>query len=690
MWLLLSIGWMSANEPTPPRDPASWWAYQELQRPYPPEVKDRRWPRTDLDRFILSKLEALQLKPSAQASKDELLRRLHFDLIGLPPSLNEQKAFRADRSSNAFSNVVERLLASPHYGERWGRHWMDVVRYADTAGDNADYPVPESFRYRDYIIDAFNQDLPYDQFIVEQLAGDILTQEAPTVRRAERIVATGFLALSRRYATGPFELMHLTLEDAIDTTGRTFLGMTFKCARCHDHKSDPVTARDYYGLYGIFASTRFPYAGSEEFQSKSLPRTGFVPLAPPAEAEAALAANRQRLQELRTELARLDASKTAAESNSPARTSLDTRIQQLRLELKRRERSGTHPDAPAAYAVSEGKGEDHPLQKSGDPGQPGDKVPRCFPAFFSKSTPPPVLPTGSSGRLELARWITHPRNPLTGRTMVNRIWQGHFGHALAATPSNLGLSSEPPSHPELIDWLASEFIRSGWSIKHMHRLILHSATWQQTSGFKAQHQGSIKDPSNRWLWRQNRQRADAEAIRDSMLLMGRQLDLRRPGAHPFPPIEEWRWTQHDPFKAVYESNHRSVYLMRQRIQRHPYLALFDAPDANVSTDMRPVSSLPTQALYLMNHPFVQEQARLFADTLLAQTHLTEKERLAQGIESAWARPAKPHELKTASVFLRMCQKQAGAEGLASDESLREAWISWCRVLITSNPFLYID
>ena len=295
-----------------------------------------------------------------------------FDLIGLPPAPDEISDFLADRSPDAFSRVVDRLLASPHYGERWGRHWMDVVRYADTAGDNADYPIPEAARYRDYIIDSFNADKPYDRMIREHLAGDLLARRAPPERYAESVIATGFLALSRRYATAPFELWHLTLEDAIDTTGRAFLGLTLRCARCHDHKFDPVTQRDYYALYGIFASTTFPYAGSEELQSKSFPRMNFVPTSHSKEAEA-------KLERYQKRLAELDREAKALESKSdPASKS---RMGKLRAEWSKLRRASLPADLPGSYAVSEGKPVDVPLQKRGDPDSPGDLVPRGVPRF---------------------------------------------------------------------------------------------------------------------------------------------------------------------------------------------------------------------------------------------------------------------------------------------------------------------
>ena len=279
------------------------WAWQPVVAREPP-ADSSGWSAHPVDRFIAARQRASGVRPVAPAAKRTLLRRVTFDLIGLPPTPAETASFLADSSPGSFARVIDRLLASPHYGERWGRHWMDVVRYADTAGDNADYPVPEAARYRDYIIAAFNTDKPFNQFIREQLAGDLLARQEPPEPDAQAIVATGFLALSRRYGTAPFELWHLTLEDTIETTGRAFLGLTLRCARCHDHKFDPVTQRDYYSLYGIFASTRFPYAGSEELFTKQFPRMNFVPLAAADRKNATQQGHSRRLKALENEIKR--------------------------------------------------------------------------------------------------------------------------------------------------------------------------------------------------------------------------------------------------------------------------------------------------------------------------------------------------------------------------------------------------
>jgi hypothetical protein len=675
----------------------SWWAFQPVSAPEPPQVRNPAWVSSPIDRFILAKLEARDLHPAARAEPEVLLRRVYFDLTGLPPTPGELEAFRSDPSPAAFTRVVDQLLASPRYGERWGRHWMDVVRYADTAGDNADYPVPEARRYRDFIIDSFNADKSYAQFVREQLAGDLLAGQGSPEQAKEHVVATGFLALSRRYATAPFEFMHLTIEDAIETTGRAFLGMTLRCARCHDHKYDPVTKEDYYAVYGIFASTRFPYAGSEEFQSKNFGRSGFVPLQSPDEIKDSAEANRQRIETLRAAITRLEKESETAKTNDALRKVLGDRLKEARLELKRRDRFGGPPGVPLAYAVADATPVDEPLQVRGEPAERGAVVPRRAPCALG--LPGELnIPPGASGRLELADWIAQPANPLTARVMVNRIWQHHFGKGLVGTPSNFGQRGELPTHPELLDYLATYFVAHDWSLKAVHRLILNSATWQQASVVPGNTTvPAAVDPANQLQWRRTRQRLEAEAIRDSMLFVAGALDLTRPGPHPFPPFEDWNWTQHNPFKAVYESDHRSVYLMTQRIQRHPFLSLFDAPDANTSTDVRSDSTVPLQALYLMNHPFVQTQAARLARRVLAQAR-PEDSRLRLACELTWSRSPTEPELARFRTFLDQ-SRHAAAAGVARGQppgtkdppdAEQTAWTSYARVLLTANEFFYVD
>jgi hypothetical protein len=650
------------------------WAFVPARKPQPP-ADPSGWASSPLDCFIAAGQRQRGVRPVMEADRRTWLRRVTFDLIGLPPTPAEIAAFLADLSAEAQVRVVDRLLASPRYGERWGRHWMDLVRYADTAGDNADYPIPEAALYRDYVIDSFNADKPYNEFLREQLAGDLLALEGPPAKYAERIIATTYLALSRRYLTAPYEQWHLTLEDTIDATGRAFLGLTLRCARCHDHKFDPIRQEDYYALYGIFASTQFPYAGSEEFASKKLPRTHFVPLLPPDQAQPKLEAHRKKLADLRNQIARM-----AKEDPKQAK------LPPLRKELFDLGRTNLPADLPGAYAVSDGKPVDVPLQRSGDPERPGSVVKRGVPKFLAGSRPF-VIPPGSSGRMELARWLTALENPLTARVMVNRIWQHHFGEGLVPTPSNFGLNGRPPSHPELLDWLAGRFIESGWSIKVMHRLIVLSQTYRL--GSVPDSANAARDPANRGYWHCERRRLDAEAIRDAMLAVSGTLDLRRPGRHGFPPMTAWTWTQHAPFKAVYPSQHRTVYLMTQRLQRHPFLALFDGPDTNVTTDTRTRSTVPLQALYLMNNPFVTEQAKALAARLLLDSPEL-PQRVRQAYELVWGRLPGDAEIEAAQHYLERYGQELARLDVPLQTCELEAWTSLARVLLGANEFVYVD
>jgi len=666
----------------------TWWAFQPISKPAVPVGTNDTWSANPIDRFIHAKLGDAGLEPGPRASKRVLVRRAFMDLTGLPPSEEEVLAFLSDATPQAFGNLVERLLASPRYGEKWGQHWMDVARYADTAGDNADYPVPEARLYRDYIIGAFNQDKPFAEFVTEQLAGDILASSGPRERYAERVAATGFLALSRRYATAPFELMHLTIEDAIETTGRAFLGMTLRCARCHDHKYDPVSSREYYGLYGVFASTRFPYAGSEEFQSKNLPRTGFVPLRPEAEVAEEVRANAVRVAELKEKLKRLEGQLEQSKTNSSVSKPDMGELTTTRAELKRRDRFASAPGVPVAYAVAESTPVDETIHKRGDPGDRGPAVARCAPGFLGVGGELRI-PKGSSGRREFAEWLVRKDHPLTARVLVNRVWQHHFGRGLVATASNFGLRGEKPSHPELLDYLAARFLESGGSIKALHRLIVCSATWQQ-AWRPATAAAEQRDPANTLLWRHDRRRLDAEGIRDTLMSVAGTLDLTTlPGPHPFPEFEAWNWTQHTPFKAVYETSKRSVYLMRQRIQRHPYLALFDAPDANVSTDVRTSATLPPQALFLMNNPFVRVQANAFANRLIASAR-TDADRIRNACAWAWGRPPEPSEDERLRQYVVRYTEETIRSGVGRREAEREAWRSVAQLLLISNETLYVD
>ncbi len=664
----------------------SHWAFLPVSDRTPPRVVASEWSDHPIDRFIAARWSERGVTPVVPAEPRALLRRLYFDLIGLPPTPDEARVFidasRVDPEA-AYRDLIERLLASPHYGERWGRHWMDVVRYADTAGDNADYPIPEARLYRDYIIEAFNADMPYDQFVREQLAGDILARQRSGERFQEQTIATGFLALSRRYATGPYELWHLTLEDTIDTVGRAFLGMTLKCARCHDHKFDPITTEDYYALYGIFDSTQFPWAGAEETHSMKRPRMHFASLLSEEEEAPLRATFDQTLTEIDARKAALEEQLAACEESE--RDRLKKEIEDLSQQLIMLRRPGLPDGVPGAYAVHDREAHDVAVQHDGDPTQPGDVVPRGAITFLS---PEPVdIPPETSGRLQLAEWMTGRNQALTARVMVNRIWQHHFGRGLVATPSNFGLSGSEPTHPELLDFLAREFIDSGWSIKHMHRLILTSRTWQLSSDHDTSNMAI--DPAGSLLWRHDRRRLDAEAIRDAMLAVSGTLDLTRPGGHPFPPMQDWGYTQHNQFKDRYESSHRSVYLMTQRIQRHPFLALFDGPDTNTTTALRTTSTVTPQSLYLMNSPEMMSIAGEFASRLMTESEDTQA-RIDRAYALCFARTPTADEIERGTSSIYALLTAFDSTDVPVDEREHEAWAGYTRVLLSSNEFFYID
>lgn len=650
-----------------------FWSLRPIVDPPIPSVTNTDWPHTDIDLFVLAKMELQGLSPAADADKRTLIRRATFDLIGLPPTPEEITAFLSDDSAEAFARVVDRLLDSPRYGERWARHWFDVVRYADTAGDNSDYPIPQMYRYRDWVIDAFNRDIPYDEFVRDQIAGD-LRESASTDAKLQRIVATGYLANARRFGSRVDDYpQHLTIEDTIDNLGRTFLGLTLSCARCHDHKFDPITNRDYYGLYGIFSSTRYPWPGIELDKRQR----DFVPLVPPnqlAEMEQALVARNK-------EQSRLDSQvkKRKDELNKAAEADKQNAEQKLKeAERIAKEHAAQPPLFETAYAVAEAASPgDVAIQIKGEPNRLGDVVSRHFPAVLGGQE----LSDGdkSSGRRELAEWIVASENPLPARVMANRIWQHHFGRGIVPTPNDFGKQGKPATHPELLDSLATQFREGGWSIKSLHRRIMLSRTYQMSG--RRMDDSIERDPTNEWLSSFPRQRLDAEAIRDLMLAVGGNLDLSPAGAHPFPAQDTWDFTQHKPFKAVYDSHHRSVYLMTQRIQRHPYLAIFDGADPSTSIGSRMASTTPLQALYLLNDSFVHEQSRLVANRILAHAPDVEA-RVDFAYELCFSRLPASYEVTAASDFLTKADKLLGAEA--------DAWQAYVRTLFRLNEFVYLD
>jgi mono/diheme cytochrome c family protein len=686
-WISAGARWpQAAVSESKPRPGADHWSFQPLQVTTPPEVKDPSWAQHPVDRFTQSKRESAGLAVAPDAAPAVLLRRLSYGLTGLPPNTGDLAAL--SDGSTSIQQIIDRLLASPHYGERWGRHWMDWVRYADTAGDNSDYPIPQAYLYRKYIIESLNRDLPYDRFLTEQLAGDLL----PAKTQAERnrlAIATGYLAMARRFGSLVERYpWHLTIEDTLDNLGRTVMGLTVSCARCHDHKFDPISTRDYYGLYGIFASTRYPFPGIELFKTQR----DFVPLIPAASAAKKHGPYEKETKRLTEELNRcLSQCEELAQANAREERSasldeqrrntgqLDSMMMQAR---KAGENLAAHlkkmPTLPTAYAVGDAKPVDAAIHIKGEPERPGAVVPRKFLDVLG-GHPLPKSAQKTSGRLELAKWLTDATNPLTARVIVNRVWQRHFGIGLVPTTSDFGLRGERPTHPELLDWLAADFMEHGWSLKHLHRRILSSRTWQLSSQDLEDNVAS--DPANTLYWKHTRQRLDAESLRDTLLLLGDSLDLTpQTKPYPIPPSREWKYTQHHPFKDSYPSQKRSVYLMTKRLTAQPYFQTFDGADPNVCTTKRDTSVTALQALFFANDEVLHEQAAKLGKKLAARPG-SEAQRLREVFLGMFVREPENEESELLLAHLTKVKKQASAA---------EAWSSLLRSLFRLNEFLYLD
>ncbi|MBL8176662.1 MAG: PSD1 domain-containing protein [Bryobacterales bacterium] len=657
------------------------WAFQPLAKQA----------GASIDSVVRARLAAKKLKPAPAADKITLLRRVTYDLTGLPASIDELDAFLSDTSPQAYEKVIDRLLASPRYGERWGRHWLDVVRYADTAGDSSDYPVPQAHKYRDWVIAAFNRDLPYDQFVREQLAGDLLLSSNEE-DRWQRLVATGYVANTRRFSVVPERQMHLSHDDTIDNVGKAFLGLSVNCARCHDHKYDPISNKDYYALSGIFASTRYPFAGSENRNQQA----DFVRRKSDAEIALQLLPIKPELDVIDGKLKTLeDLRKLYTERAAAVRAGKqppplpEGTIEQTKIKPEYNKTLGQRMELLAkvgpiedAYAVVDAKAVDSPILLRGEADKKGETVERRFLEVLGGQT---LRDKQASGRRELAEWILG--TPLAARVMVNRIWQFHFGKGIVTTPNDFGKRGMKPTHPELLDYLASQFVEGGWRVKRLHREILLSSTYRQSSAGEASN--AAVDPNNELLWKFDRRRLDAESLRDSLLALGGTLDLKMGGAHPFPPMQEWRYTQHRPYAAVYESNQRSVYLMTQRIQRHPYLAMFDGADTNASTPVRSPSITPIQALFQLNSKLVEENSEAFAARLLA-AYADDRARVDAAHRMATGRGASTELQARAAQYLSAAQVALQKAGTAEESHRRKALASYLRALLASNEFLFVD
>lgn len=636
-----------------------WWSFRAPTLPRVPDLTAERWVRNPIDAFVLARLRKEGLTPSPPAPRPVLVRRAYLDLIGLPPTPAEVDAFVRDRSLNAWEKVVDRLLASPHYGERWGRHWLDLVRYADSSGFEGDKDRPLAWRYRDYVIDSFNRDIPYDQFVREQLAGDELQP-----RTNEAIVATGYLAAGQQDHVG----MSMTerrraeeLDDLVSTTGSVFLGLTVGCSRCHDHKYDPITQTDYYRMQAIFAPT----------ERRELP----IPT--PEERRAADAHNAPLDRELADLRAHADAMKT------PATDAAKKALAEIEAQIKATE--AKRVDVPRAFAVTDTGRDWGPVRVHlrGDPYQLGRIVPPGFiqalPGGAAIAWPAPPGAETTGRRRALARWLTSPRNPLPARVWMNRVWRQHFGRGIVNTPSNFGISGDLPSHPELLDWLALTFRAKGGRLKPIHRLILLSSTYQQSSTIRPDARKA--DPQNRLLWRMPLRRLEAEAIRDSILAVAGTLNRERGGPPVYPPVDPS--LRADTFQGVNwpegedspKTWRRSVYVKVKRSLLLPQLEVFDCPEISASVAQRNSTTTPTQALTLLNDPLIRRQAQLFAERLKREAGTNARKQVQRAYWLAVGRKPTPREQTLGIAFL---QRGDG-----------DALVDFCHTVFNLNEFVYV-
>lgn len=738
--LLLSSGFAAERKITP--EDRAYWAFQKVNSPTAPKVKDSHWVRNPIDAFVLSKLEKAGIQPSPPADKITLLRRAYLDLTGLPPTPQEVDAFLADKSSRAFSKAVDRLLDSPQYGERWARHWLDLARYAESDGFKSDETRPNAWRYRDYVINSFNADKPYDRFVCEQIAGDELWPNDPQVR-----VATAF---NRHYpdesnARNLWQRRQEILNDITDATTSVFMGLTCSCARCHDHKYDPILQADYYRIQAFFANT----AAKDD-----IPLVNEKALADYHEKRAKW---ENDTREIRNEMSAIEKPRRDAlvkeyfDKYPPEiQAMLKKPVNELNpmdrwLVWKANQYLGpeSHEFVGATSTVMSGvkpAARDHwnSLKKELDKfsmSRPDDlpigsalvdiscNAPKTFvlsrgvfdqpraevqPGFLSvldtndaKIIPPKNL-NSTGRRTALAKILVDPKNPLTARVMANRIWGWHFGSGIVATPSDFGTRGERPTHPELLDWLASEFVKSGWSIKHMHRLILNSSAWQQSSGYREM--AAKADPDDKLLWRFPRQRLEGETIRDSALSVAGLLNPAMGGPSVFPelpagmpaPMGGWKVST----KAD-QRHRRSVYIFVRRNVRYPMFDAFDEPDPHESCPRRNVTTSPVQALTLLNSQLTLEWAEGFAGRVLETTGTSVDKEIDTAFRLAYGRQPDAEETVASKKFFEsqreiIAERQSKGDSLAlppklpasTDRVGAATLVDFCHTLLNMDEFVY--
>jgi uncharacterized protein DUF1553/uncharacterized protein DUF1549 len=640
------------------------WSLQKRTNPAVPTFTSataKAWAKSPVDAFILDKLQKAGLKPSPPASRTMLVRRLYFDLTGLPPTPAEVTAFVNDKSPHAYAKLIDKLLASPNYGERWGQHWLDVVRYAETDGYEYDTHRGDAWRYRDYVIRAFNNDKPFDRFIQEQVAGDEIAPQ-----EEETLIASGFNRLGPvRKNAGNQEVAssrNEILTEMTNVIGAAFLGMTVGCARCHDHKFDPIRQSDYYRLQAFFSET------FENDVQKATPeeQAAWKEKAAPVEAE---------IRKLRGQMAGLRGKKDAETADK--REALMKQIEEWQEKLP--------APLPSIHSVANKPDKKTPIHilMRGDYTKKGDAVGMRVPGVLLPPGAPELPPDTKNPRQQMAKWLTDPDHPLVSRVMVNRIWTHHFGRGIIETPNDFGRMGGRPTHPELLDYLANQFVANGWSVKSIHRLILNSNTYQQSSAdvtdpaLKAAIEE--KDSENKLLWRFNRRRLEAEEIRDAILAVSGSLNLKAGGPSVMVPIDKglvntlYKPSQWAPPKDPLEYNRRGVYLIVKRNLALPFMQVFDAPDGSVSCPRRESSTHAPQALELLNGDLTNQHADALAARLEKEAGPDLQKQIDLGYRLVTGRPARPKEIQLAINFLKTEPKR-----------------QFAMILLNLNSFLYVN
>ena len=610
-------------------DVQKYWAFEPIKKVEPP-ADPSGWSVTPIDGFVRAKQRQRALEPAGPAERRALIRRATFDLTGLPPTPADVDAFLADTGPDAFAKVVARLLASQHYGERWGRHWLDVVRYADTGGFEADFLYPSAWRYRDYVIRSFNADKPFDRFIQEQVAGDELWPLDHDAVLATALYAVGPVLSESAMISNQLEYDWLT--DAADVTGAAFLGLTFGCARCHNHKYDPLTQKDYFAMQAIFAASDRPFPDKVRL-SRIKALNGLLSEAP-------------------VPMKLLSDSRCTIQTEDKTGFCLYHRAEPMSVRRLHR----------------------------GEVSKPREEIGPAFPVILTRAAPKPAFSGVPSAkrRATLGRWLTAPENPLTARVLVNRVWAWHFGQGIVRTPNDFGTQGERPTHPELLDWLARDFMDHGWSLKHLHRRIMLSSTYKM--GSAAGGPSLRADPENRLLWHFPRRRLEGEIIRDNMLACAGTLNVKLFGPAVVPPLSSQELTglfdskgKWPVTKDAAEHTRRSVYLLVRRTFVYPLFAAFDPPEVMTSCSKRAQTVVPAQALTLLNSPVAREQSAAFAARLLKECGDRPEEIVPRAWQLAFGRPATPAETERTLAFLR--------KGTVAD---------LCLALFNANEFIYVD